>query len=89
MAFCACYTLTNMLSSRAARLLRPSFLHAWPCTRELSCCAAETATQGAVPAQPGSVSEFHQHVLLQLPRPGDGSSGDGGGCSWWPPMIEK
>ncbi|KAL4457869.1 hypothetical protein ABPG75_012734 [Micractinium tetrahymenae] len=74
-----------MLTAPAARLLQPALLRAF------SCCAAEAAAKIAVPAQPGSVSEYHQHVLLQLPRP-DGKNGGGSGGSdgtWWPPVVEK
>ncbi|KAL4424972.1 hypothetical protein ABPG77_002857 [Micractinium sp. CCAP 211/92] len=75
----------SLLRSPSSRLLRPSFLLG----RALSCCAAEATA----PAQPGSVSEYHQHVLLQLPRPeANGSSSsaeDSSGGTWWPPLIEK
>ena len=60
-------------------------------SRTLSCCAiaAETALE-LVPAHPGTVKEYHQHILLQLPRPpGEDEAAAAAGAAWWPDLVER
>lgn len=54
--------------------------------RALSCCAAAEGLPTAA-AQPGTVSEYSQHVLVRLP--GSASAAADGLGAAWPPLVEK
>jgi hypothetical protein len=53
-------------------------------SRSNACCAS-----GALdPAAPGSVNEYHHHILIRLPLPtSDGVHSWPG--SWWPSLVER
>lgn len=50
-------------------------------------CACVAAKEGLELSQPepGSVPEYHQHLLIRLPPPAGCSDGD----TWWPQFVEK
>lgn len=69
--------------------LRRSWRHglrvgSWAGHHRAACaCASEQAE--CAPAEPGSVSEYHAHVLVRLPAP-EGAARHG---AWWPKFVEK
>ena len=74
--------------------MHPRTLALRPLLRALSCCAEASEALRAVTApQPGTVSEYHQHLLLQLPSQSvaapSGAQHAAAGMLWWPPLIEK
>lgn len=75
---------------RAAGVLRrgaPSFSICRPFAA--ACCAdAGPPLEPTVPAAPGTVKEYSQHVLVKLQRPVGAMNGGAAG-SWWPEHVER